>query len=549
MTQRVLILASANNGLTQRATLAVRRSGRTARIAIVHCESDIRRAVEADGFDIVVCPYLTTKIPADIHLRWTCVILHPGPVGDRGPHALDWAISEREPLWGVTALTAVEEMDAGPVWSTRTFSLPCRRKSAVYNTVVADAAIECLLEALDMAGRALSPTSQAEMPQPVAHARPRPAMRRGDRQIHWSEDATTILSLIHASDGSPGAPATVAGLPMLVYDADRGQDDPPAPPGTVLGRREGAIEIACGDGSIWVGRLRFSRDAEPSCKGPATQVLAKAGVPVPALPVVDETRKSQEIRYRRKGEIGFLTIDFYNGAMGSGQCRRLLAAFTYAAAQDTKVLVLENNGAYFSNGIDLSAAELSEDPEGEAWRNLLAITNVCRAILTCSTQVTIAAVTGNAGAGGVMLALAADLAVAADRVVFNPHYRTIGLSGSEFHTYSLPRRVGGDTAQRLLHDCQPLDAAGAADLGLIDAVAPSARFDSRLAELAGECAHPARWEAMIAAKHSRTIDLNAIEGAELRRMARDIFRDENEFRRKRQAFVHGDLRQPSVAGL
>ncbi|MGK8557889.1 hypothetical protein [Nocardia gipuzkoensis] len=30
MTQRVLILASANNGLTQRATLAVRRSGRTA---------------------------------------------------------------------------------------------------------------------------------------------------------------------------------------------------------------------------------------------------------------------------------------------------------------------------------------------------------------------------------------------------------------------------------------------------------------------------------------------------------------------------------------
>ncbi|WP_169811086.1 enoyl-CoA hydratase-related protein [Nocardia amamiensis] len=549
MTQRVLILASANNGLTQRATLAVRRSGRTAQIAIVHCESDIRRAVEANRFDIAVCPYLTTKIPADIYLRRTCVILHPGPVGDRGPHALDWAISEREPLWGVTALTAVEEMDAGPVWSTRTFALPWRRKSAVYNTVVADAAIECLLEALDKAGRGLSPTPQTETPQQVAHARPRPAMRRGDRRIRWSDDATTILSLIHASDGSPGASATIADLPMLVYDADHGRNDPPAAPGTVLGRREDAIEIACGDGSIWIGRLRFSGGTDPSCKGPAPQVLARAGFPVPALPIVDETRKSREIRYQRKGDIGFLTIDFYNGAMGSGQCRRLLAAFAYAAAQNTKVLVLENDGAYFSNGIDLSAVDLSEDPEGEAWRNLLAINNVCRAILTCSTQVTIAAVTGNAGAGGVMLALAADLVVAADRVVFNPHYRTIGLSGSEFHTYSLPRRVGGDTAQRLLRECQALDAAGAADLGLIDAVAPSVRFDSWLAELAGECAHPARWGAMMAAKQSRTFDLNEIEGAELRRMARDVFRDENEFRRKRQAFVLGDLGHTTVAGL
>ncbi|WP_330230764.1 enoyl-CoA hydratase-related protein [Nocardia sp. NBC_00508] len=547
MTQRVLILASANNGLTQRAALAVRRSGRTARISIVHCESDIRRAVESADFDIVVCPYLTTKIPADIYRRWTCVILHPGPVGDRGPHSLDWAISEREPLWGVTALTAAEEMDAGPIWSTRTFGLPWRRKSAVYNTVVADAAIECLVEALDKADRAVSPTPQAETPQPIVHARRRPAMRRRDREVRWSDDTATILSLIHASDGSPGAPATIAGLPMLVYDAHHGRDDALAPPGTLLGRRDDGIEIACGDGSIWVGRLRSSGGADPSCKGPAAQALAMAGFPVQALPV--DERKSHEIRYRREGEIGFLTIDFYNGAMGSGQCRRLLAAFAYAAAQDTKVVVLENDGAYFANGIDLSAVELSDGPEGEAWRNLLAINNVCRAILTCSTQVTIAAVTGSAGAGGVMLALTADLVVAADRVVFNPHYQTIGLSGSEFHTYTLPRRVGGDTAQRLLHDCQAIDAVGAADLGLVDAVAPSAQFGSWLTELARESAHPSRWAAIMAAKQSRLSDLNAIERAELRRMARDIFRDENEFRRKRQAFVLRDLRHPSTAGL
>jgi putative two-component system hydrogenase maturation factor HypX/HoxX len=129
-------------------------------------------------------------------------------VGDRGPHSLDWAISECQPLWGVTALTAVEEMDAGPIWSTRVFPLPAERRSAVYNTVVADAAIECLLEALDKAaGPARSPVPQAEAPRPVAHARPRhrPATGRNDRAICWSDDAEEILSLERAGDGSPGA--------------------------------------------------------------------------------------------------------------------------------------------------------------------------------------------------------------------------------------------------------------------------------------------------------------------------------------------------------
>ncbi|MFI9408314.1 enoyl-CoA hydratase/isomerase family protein [Nocardia gamkensis] len=116
---------------------------------------------------------------------------------------------------------------------------------------------------------------------------------------------------------------------------------------------------------------------------------------------------------------------------------------------------------------------------------------------------------GNAGAGGVVLASSADLVVATEAVVFNPHYRTIGLSGSEFRTYTLPRRVGSASARRLLNERQPLDAAGAVDLGMIDAVTPSGRFGEWVAELAGECAHPARWAAIMDAKRTRSIDLNS----------------------------------------
>ena len=81
-------------------------------------------------------------------------------------------------------------------------------------------------------------------------------------------------------------------------------------------------------------------------------------------------------------------------------------------------------------------------PGVEAWRNINAIDDVCREIITCTGQLVVTSVGGNAGAGGVMLALGADRVLVRDGVVLNPHYATMGLYGSEYWTYVLPRRVG-----------------------------------------------------------------------------------------------------------
>ncbi len=79
---------------------------------------------------------------------------------------------------------------------------------------------------------------------------------------------------------------------------------------------------------------------------------------------------------------------------------------------------------------------------------------------------------GNAGAGGAILALAADLVFSRDGVVLNPHYRTMHLYGSEYWTYLLPRRVGAAMAHELTERCQPLSAQTAKSIGLIDDVLP-----------------------------------------------------------------------------
>ena len=156
----------------------------------------------------------------------------------------------------------------------------------------------------------------------------------------------------------------------------------------------------------------------------------------------------REIAYRRQGDVGVLDLDLYNGAMSTSQCRRLTAALRHAVEQSTKVLLIRG-GDVFSNGIHLNVIHAAPSSALEAWRNINAIDDVCREIITCTSQLVVVSIRGNAGAGGVMLALGADRVVARDGVVLNPHYATMGLYGSEYWTYVLPRRVGAGEAANL----------------------------------------------------------------------------------------------------
>src|SRR6202044_2238364 len=90
----------------------------------------------------------TRAIPADIWSAWPCLIVHPGPVGDRGPASLDWAIMSGAGRWGVTVLQANAEMDAGDIWASAEFAMPSGSKSSAYRTEVADAAARAVLLAV-----------------------------------------------------------------------------------------------------------------------------------------------------------------------------------------------------------------------------------------------------------------------------------------------------------------------------------------------------------------------------------------------------------------
>ena len=146
---RILLISSAFSGLTQRFYTELDDAGYEVSVEL-HLGDDVKlqEGVELFKPDLILCPYLTRRIPAAIYQQYRCLIVHPGIKGDRGPSSLDWAIQQGLNEWGVTLLQADDEMDAGDIWASKTFPLRSATKSSIFNREVKQAAVDCLWEAL-----------------------------------------------------------------------------------------------------------------------------------------------------------------------------------------------------------------------------------------------------------------------------------------------------------------------------------------------------------------------------------------------------------------
>jgi hypothetical protein len=93
---RILLLVTAFNSLTQRVYVELADAGHDLAVGVVHDANDMAAAVESFPPDVIVAPYLKSVIPESIWRTHTCLIVHPGIRGDRGPSSLDWAILRGE---------------------------------------------------------------------------------------------------------------------------------------------------------------------------------------------------------------------------------------------------------------------------------------------------------------------------------------------------------------------------------------------------------------------------------------------------------------------
>jgi putative two-component system hydrogenase maturation factor HypX/HoxX len=566
---RILLAASAFNSLTQRAFAELSDRGHRLEVAVLAGDADqrdeiLRTAVARHRPELVVAPMLKSAIPDDIWSEHTCLIVHPGPPGDRGPSALDWAIEEGARDWGVTVLQADAELDAGAVWASAAFPVPPVGKSDLYRNELSDAALHALLLAVDR----YAAGDWHPAPQSAGGAVTRPYFDQARRRIDWQYDPTeAVLRKLRAADSQPGVLDRLLDREWYLHG---GHPEPRlrGTPGELLATRAGAVCRATSDGAVWIPELRARRlpGEPPSVKLPAAVALADRITHLPDSPVPPDAPDGRwrDIHYREHGPVGLLSFRFPGGAMGTDQCRRLLAAYRHARTRPTTVLVLGGDRDFFSNGIHLGVIEAAADPAQESWDNLNAMDDLVEAVLTTTDRLVVAALGGNAAAGGVMLALAADQVWCRDGVVLNPHYRLMGLYGSEYWTYLLPRRVGEATAGRLTERALPVSVTAAQRIGLVDRLVPCAPQDftaevvERALRLAGTgtvvAARTAAKKAAREADEARR-PLAAYRAAELRRMHDIFFDPAAPYHRLRRAFVRKEkpggplIPSPSVADV
>ena len=547
---RILLLTHAFNSLSQRLFVELTRDGHELSVELDIHDRVTLEAVELFRPEVILAPFLKRAIPSAVWRRHLCLIVHPGPPGDRGPAALDWAILRAVPAWGVTVLQAGADWDSGPVWASAAFPMRLAAKSSLYRNEVTESAVVAVRAALERIAAGAGPAAPVNRSDAQGWQPPVPPARRA---VDWARDATaTLLRKVHSADGAPGVEDVLLERRFRLFDVHP-ERRLAGRPGALIARCHDAICRATRDGAVWIGQLQALEGPHRSLKLPAALAIGSEAHTLPESAVTEDAggdvrgARDLEIRYEERGAVGYLDFTFYNGALSRAQCERLRAAYSEACARPTRVIVLRGGVDFWCNGMHLHCIEAAASAADESWANINAIDDLTHDILTTETHLTVAALRGNAAAGGVFLALAADRVLARSGIVLNPHYRNMGnLYGSEYWTYLLPRRIGTEQAGALMARRLPLGVHEARSLGLIDAHAgpDGGEFRALVEARAAELAEPAQFAPLLADKRARRAGdetrraLAAYRAEELEHMRLNFYGFDPSYHIARHRFVY-----------
>ncbi|WP_047152083.1 enoyl-CoA hydratase/isomerase family protein [Aneurinibacillus tyrosinisolvens] len=156
---------------------------------------------------------------------------------------------------------------------------------------------------------------------------------------------------------------------------------------------------------------------------------------------------------------------------------------------EVRAVIITGAGKAFSAGGDIrSFSEQGSDLS----RHLREVTTYLNAAISRFTRMdapVIAAVNGVAAGGGMSLAIASDLVMAAESARFTMAYTKIGLVPDLSSSYFLPRMVGFKRALELTLTNRVLSAQDAYELGIVTQVIPDSELLTQANALAEQLAN------------------------------------------------------------
>ena len=196
----------------------------------------------------------------------------------------------------------------------------------------------------------------------------------------------------------------------------------------------------------------------------------------------------------RDGAIATLKLNrpARRNAMTRAMWLALPALLAEVAMDDTIALLqLEGSGGHFCGGADIGEFEQAYDTQGDTAASNAAIRDAVEA-LAAFPKPSVAVIRGACVGGGVALALACDLRLAADDARFAVTPVRLGLIYSHADTQRLVRAIGAGRAKEMLFSARAIDGAEALRMGLVECIWPAAYFDAAIVDYIRELAATSR---------------------------------------------------------
>lgn len=191
----------------------------------------------------------------------------------------------------------------------------------------------------------------------------------------------------------------------------------------------------------------------------------------------------ENIVCEREGASSVITLNrpSRRNALSLGLMTELIDCLDAVAMdREIRAVIVAANGPAFSSGHDLSE---TVGRDINQYRRLFDVCTELMAKIQSIPQPVIAEVQGIATAAGCQLVASCDLAVASDNATFATPGVRIGLFCTT-PMVALTRAIGRKRAMEMLLTGRPVDAATAADWGLVNRVVPAAELKSETRKLA-----------------------------------------------------------------
>ncbi len=197
-----------------------------------------------------------------------------------------------------------------------------------------------------------------------------------------------------------------------------------------------------------------------------------------------------EVEFEVRGHIGYITLNRPDAAnaLNAEVARQLdQAALQCDENAEVRAVLMTGAGRMFCGGGDLKA--FAAQPPEQLPAYLKSVTLYFHQALHRFARMRaplVVAVNGNAGGGGMSLALAGDIVLAAEAARFTMAYTRVGLTPDGSSTYTLPRLIGLRRAAELMLTNRTLSAREAEQMGLITRAVPDAELQHQAEALIQE---------------------------------------------------------------